>query len=87
MKKHLTIGSKWIHFKGCTYEIVTLCTHSETKEDMVVYKRIKNEVGMRLKDQPTYVRPLSMWEESVSVLQYLKYGRVENTISRFTKLV
>ena len=42
------------------YEIVGFAVHSETLEDMVVYKPLYSEGHM-------WVRPLSMWEELVEV--------------------
>ena len=41
------------HYKGGTYEIVTLAAHSETQEKVVVYKS--------LNFGSYHVRPLSMW--------------------------
>lgn len=43
------------HFKGGEYEALYLAKHSETQEDMVVYRH----------DGAVWVRPLSMWEEHV----------------------
>ena len=52
------------HFKGNRYELITVATHSETLEPMVVYRALYGEGG-------TWVRPLSMWEETVSRDGYL----------------
>lgn len=46
------------HFKGNEYEVLFLAKHSETEEDMVVYKALYGEYGI-------WVRPASMWEEKV----------------------
>ncbi len=48
------------HFKGNRYELVTLAKHSETCEEMVVYRALYG-------DGEYWVRPLSMWEETVEV--------------------
>ena len=48
------------HYKGNQYEVVGFAKHSETLEDMVVYKALYGERG-------TWVRPLSMWENPVEV--------------------
>lgn len=45
------------HFKGGIYEVLCIAKNSETLEDMVVYKS--------LKDDSIWVRPLSMWNEIV----------------------
>ena len=49
---------KYRHFKGNEYEVIGIALHSETLEEMVVYKALYGE-------GKTWVRPLSMWEESV----------------------
>ena len=49
---------KYIHFKGNEYEVIAIAKHSETMEDMVVYRGL-------YKDNPLYVRPASMWNETV----------------------
>ena len=49
---------KYRHFKGNEYEVVSIAKHSETLEEMVVYKDLKN-------DGKVWVRPSSMWNETV----------------------
>ena len=51
---------KYKHFKGNYYEVIALVKHSETLEDMVVYKALYGEQGM-------WVRPASMWNEEFEV--------------------
>jgi hypothetical protein len=46
------------HFKGGHYSVVGLARHSETLEDMVIYRPIDREGDV-------WVRPLAMFEESV----------------------
>ena len=48
----------WRHFKGNRYEVIALAKHSETLEDLVVYRALYGEGGV-------WVRPLSMWSETV----------------------
>lgn len=48
------------HYKGNRYEVIGFAKHSETLEDMVVYKALYGERG-------TWVRPLSMWENPIEV--------------------
>ena len=48
------------HYKGNLYEAVAIAKHSETLEDMVVYKALYGERG-------TWVRPLAMWEDLVEI--------------------
>lgn len=49
---------KYIHFKGNEYELLYTAKHSETLEEMVVYKALYG-------DRDIWVRPGSMWEEEV----------------------
>ena len=49
---------KYRHFKGNEYEVIAVAKHSETTEDMVVYKALYGEGGF-------WVRPASMWNETV----------------------
>ena len=51
---------KYRHFKGGMYEVIALAKHSETLEELVVYKALYGEGGV-------WVRPLAMWEETVVV--------------------
>lgn len=50
---------RYRHFKGGEYEVVGIARHSETQEDMVVYRALYGEGGL-------WVRPASMWEETVT---------------------
>jgi len=48
------------HYKGNKYEVTGFAKHSETLEDMVIYKALYGE-------KATWVRPLSMWDETVEI--------------------
>ena len=50
---------RYRHFKGNEYEVLFVAKHSETLEDMVVYKALYG-------DGSVWVRPLSMWNETVT---------------------
>ena len=49
---------RYRHFKGKEYEVIGVAKHSETEEEMVVYRQLYGEHGL-------WVRPASMWEEKV----------------------
>ena len=57
-QKHLPVRGKYRHFKGMEYQVLFVARHSETLEEMVVYKALYGDGGV-------WVRPLSMWEEKV----------------------
>ncbi len=46
------------HYKGGRYEVMGVARHSETLEEMVVYKALYGEGGL-------WVRPATMWNEWV----------------------
>lgn len=49
---------RYRHFKGKEYEVLYIATHSETLEEMVVYRALYGERGV-------WVRPASMWNEVI----------------------
>lgn len=53
---------KYKHYKGKEYEVVGIARHSETLEELVVYKALYQEEGKNL-----WVRPLKMFLEDVVV--------------------
>ena len=62
---------RYRHFKGNEYEVLYLARHSETREEMVVYRALYGE-------RDIWVRPAYMWNETVE--------RDGNTCRRFTKI-
>lgn len=63
---------KYKHFKGNLYEVVAIAKHSETLEDMVVYKPLYG-------DGDWWVRPASMWNETVirNGVEYKRFTYIE----------
>jgi len=57
------------HFKGNLYEVIGTAKHSETLEEMVVYKALYDDGSL-------WVRPASMWDETIE--------RDGNVYRRFT---
>lgn len=49
---------KYRHFKGNLYEVIGVARHSETREEMVVYRALYGQYGL-------WVRPAAMWTETV----------------------
>lgn len=48
------------HYKGKRYEVLGVAKHSETLEDLVVYKKLYDDGGL-------WVRPLKMFLERVPI--------------------
>ena len=60
---------RYRHFKGKEYEVLGIARHSETEEELVVYRALYGDFGL-------WVRPMSMWNETVE--------RDGKTFRRFT---
>ena len=60
---------RYRHFKGKEYEVLGVACHSETEEELVVYRALYGDFGL-------WVRPVSMWNETVE--------RDGKTFRRFT---
>ena len=58
MNNQIKIGGKYSHFKGNEYEVIGLAKHSETLEQMVVYRQLYGDGGV-------WVRPADMWNDTV----------------------
>ena len=64
-------AGKYRHFKGNEYEVLYVAKHSETMEEMVVYRALYGEKGV-------WVRPAEMWNETIT--------RDGKTFKRFEKI-
>ena len=60
---------RYRHFKGKEYEVLGVARHSETEEELVVYRALYGDFSL-------WVRPVSMWNETVE--------RGGKTFRRFT---
>ena len=49
---------RYRHFKGNEYEVIGTARHSETLEELVVYRALYDNGGL-------WVRPAAMWSEIV----------------------
>ena len=59
MERKLHIGSTYRHFKGNTYEVLAVAKHSETLEELVVYRALYGEGAV-------WVRPLVEFLDTVT---------------------
>ena len=48
------------HYKGNLYQVIEVATHSETQDQLVVYRTLYGDYSM-------WVRPLEMFEDSIRV--------------------
>ena len=49
---------RYRHFKGKEYQVIGTARHSETLEELVVYRALYGDGGL-------WVRPAAMWTETV----------------------
>ncbi|MFY9308065.1 MAG: DUF1653 domain-containing protein [Bacteroidia bacterium] len=61
MENPLPLG-KYRHYKGKEYEVIGVARHSETLEELVVYKALYQPEGENL-----WVRPLKMFTEILTI--------------------
>ena len=54
---------RYRHFKGNEYEVIGTARHSETLEELVVYRALYDNGGL-------WVRPAAMWSEIVDRHRY-----------------
>jgi hypothetical protein len=67
--RELIVGGRYRHYKGNEYTVLGVARHSETMEEMVIYRAEYGERGV-------WVRPKEMFLEEVSV--------AGKTVFRFT---
>lgn len=53
-------AGRYRHYKGNEYEVIGVARHSETEEELVVYRPLYGERGL-------WVRPRAMFLETVEV--------------------
>lgn len=72
----VVVGGIYKHFKGCKVEVIALAKHSETLEDMVVYKHLDT--------LEFWVRPYNLFASKVDkekypdVLQEYRFELIDN---------
>jgi hypothetical protein len=59
MPSNTLAPGRYRHYKGGEYEVIGVARHSETGEQLVVYRPLYNETGL-------WVRPLAMFTETVT---------------------
>lgn len=65
----IEIGKIYRHYKkGDKYKVLHIVKNSETQEDMVVYQALYG-------DNQLWVRPVSIWEDSISDDKLTNYGQ------------
>jgi hypothetical protein len=73
MKQYPQPGEKWQHYKGGQYEIICMCNHTDTNEELVIYRS--------LSFGGWHARPYSEWHDEKEMIGFPEY----NT-NRFIKI-
>lgn len=71
MTTHIVQPGRYRHYKGGEYEVIGTARHSETEEQLVVYRCLYGDYSL-------WVRPLSMFNETVNL--------AGEQVSRFTRV-
>lgn len=68
---------RYRHYKGNDYQVIGVAKHSETEEDLVVYRSLYGAGGL-------WVRPIGMFCEKISVegklisrFEWIEKGNIE----------
>lgn len=63
MSREILIGRVYKHFKGDSYLVEAIATHSETGEKMVIYRQLYEDGGL-------YARPYGLFTSEVDHEKY-----------------
>ncbi len=69
MENKIKLG-KYRHYKGKDYQVLGMAKHSETGEELVVYKKLYDDYAL-------WVRPYMMFIEEVEIMNGKKVPRFE----------
>lgn len=58
-QQNLIVRGIYCHYKGNLYEVLEIAKHSETEEELVVYRALYGDYGV-------WVRPLGMFTETIN---------------------
>lgn len=57
---NVEVGKKYRHYKGNEYEVLYIAKHTETEEELVIYRALQDQ-------EKVWARPREMFEEEVEV--------------------
>lgn len=72
MKPPLIRAGIYKHFKGGMYKVISIALHSETKEEMVVYRSLKDEDQLWVKSLVMFCENIEAEGKMVQRFQFIK---------------
>lgn len=72
MERTLQVGKIYRHFKGNLYLVLGTAQHTETNDEMVIYKALYSE-------QKVYARPIDIIDMFLSEVDHKKYPDIKQT--------
>ena len=79
MNNKVELGKEYRHYKGKKYVVLCTAIHSETSEEMVVYRALYGE-------NKIYTRPLDMFTGKVCIIKNHAGYTLTANVERFKKI-
>lgn len=79
-KKSVSVGDKYMHYKGGVYNVVGVAINENTQDVDVIYHPIDGSCKNVL-----FTRPVKQWNEKISYIDWNKFG-MEIVKKRFEKI-
>jgi hypothetical protein len=69
MINQIKIG-KYKHFKGKEYQVLGVARHSETGDELVVYKKLYDDYSLQVRPYPMFVEDVEVAGKKVPRFEY-----------------
>src|SRR5712675_1808456 len=70
-------AGRYRHYKGNLYEVLGVARHSETEEELVVYRALYGERGLWVRPVTLFLQPALVEGQAVPRFRYLGDGSLE----------
>ena len=70
-------AGRYRHYKGGLYEVLGVARHSETDEELVVYRPLYGERGLWVRPKAMFLETVEAAGQSVPRFRYLGHGGAE----------
>lgn len=69
----VNVGEVYRHYKGNLYQVLNIAEHTETGEQLVIYRPFREDGALNYK---IWARPLSMFEGTLEVQRFTRVDEV-----------